>query len=59
MLQAELAPPEAAGEGSSKGGSTAKNGPRMTRQKDPAESQGHGHMGGIRRDSKAETGKVH
>ena len=59
MLQAELAPPESAGEGSGKGGSTAKNGPRMTRQKDPAESQGHGHMGGIRRDSKAETGKVH
>lgn len=35
-------------------GNPAKPGASMLPQKDPAESQGHGHLGGIRRDSRAE-----
>lgn len=36
------------------GGSQATPGARMTAQNDPAESQGHGHLGGVRRNSRAE-----
>lgn len=47
MLQAMLG---VGGEGDK----TAKPGARMTAKKDPAESQGHGHLSGVRRDSKSE-----
>jgi len=41
MLEASLGVDE-------EGGSQEKSGPRTTRQKDPAKSQGHGHLAGIR-----------
>jgi len=49
MLQSEL--------GIEPGGERqpATPGNRMTSKKDPAESLGHGHVSGVRRDSKAET----
>jgi hypothetical protein len=54
MLEAALGISQGAeGEGEG-GGSAPKKGPSMMRQKDPANSQGHGHMAGIRRDSRAE-----
>lgn len=35
----------------------SRPGAHMTAQKDPAESQGHGHLGGVRRNSRAEKHK--
>jgi len=50
MLQAQLGTEE--GEGGSN--NIAKPGPRMLPKKDPAASQAHGHLAGVRRDSKSE-----
>lgn len=46
MLEAKL--------GGGSDGSTSSPGNNMTSKKDPAESQGHGHLAGVRRDSRAE-----
>lgn len=54
MLQAQLGMGEE-GEGGNK--SPASPGARSTPQKDPAKSQGHGHLGGVRRNSRAEKDK--
>lgn len=50
MLQAKL--------GVADGKSPATPGARMTSQKDPAESQAHGHAAGIKRDSAAEEARA-
>ena len=51
MLEAKLG---ISGEGEGEGGSPKSPGPAMSRQKDPANSQGHGHLAGVRRNSRAE-----
>jgi hypothetical protein len=43
------------GEGAAEGEATPQAGNRMTSKKDPAQSQGHGHAAGVRRDSRAES----
>ena len=51
MLRAELGTAGGEGDDASK---VAKPGPRMLPKKDPATSQGHGHLAGTRRNSKTE-----
>lgn len=46
--------PAGAGAGTG-GGDLAHKGPRMTSKKDPAKSETHGHLSGVRRDSKTES----
>lgn len=54
MVKARLGTAVAPGAGGGGAGSSPKKGPAMSNQKDPAVSQTHGNLAGVRRDSRME-----